>query len=253
MTWLTVITVVRDDPEGLASTLESIAANDRSGVELVVIDGSSDRAAAPGLVGNLGTVIWRRPEGIYPAMNGGLAAASGSYAYYLNAGDMLFDDGVLARLRQVLDADRPRWAFGPVEVIGQDGGRVITPAWDYAREHALSFSRGLFPPHQGTVARVDLLRSVGGFDPSYRIAADYALFLRMSQVAEPRVLDFVVARFFEGGASTQQWQRSFREFHQARQQILQPSGLAAWRERFHTAVHFVRVWAYREVILRARR
>jgi glycosyltransferase involved in cell wall biosynthesis len=253
MTWLSIITVVRDDPEGLAATLASVAANDRDGVEVLVVDGSADPSIAPGLVGDLGSVIWRQPQGIYPAMNDGLAAASGAYAYYLNAGDLLFDACVLARLRQVLDANRPEWAFGRVEVIGQDGSRVITPPWDYARERAVHFSRGLFPPHQGTVARVDLLRSAGGFDPSYRIAADYALFLRMSQACDPLVLDLVLARFTEGGASTQQWQRSFREFHRARCEILQPSGLPALRERFHTAVHFARVWAYREVILRARR
>jgi len=253
MTWLSIITVVRDDPDGLAASLASIAANDRTGVEVVVVDGSADRSQAPALVGNLGSVTWRTPQGIYPAMNDGLSLAGGEYAYFLNAGDVLHDPSVLARLREELTVHRPGWAFGQVEVVGEDGSHVVTPTWDYARERAACFSRGLFPPHQGTLARVELMRSLGGFDPSYRIAADYALFLKMSLASDPLLLDFVIASFTEGGASTQQWQRSFREFHRARRELLRPRGMLAVRERVNTAVHYARVWAYREVLLRARR
>ena len=38
--WLSIITVVKDDPEGFARTAESIAGQNLKGVEWVVIDGS---------------------------------------------------------------------------------------------------------------------------------------------------------------------------------------------------------------------
>jgi hypothetical protein len=40
--WLTVVTVVKDDPAGFAATVESLAAQDLSAVEYVVVDGSAD-------------------------------------------------------------------------------------------------------------------------------------------------------------------------------------------------------------------
>lgn len=251
--WLTVVTVVRDDETGLQATMESLREQDLEGVEVLVVDSSADRSAAPVLADGVARVMWVEPEGIYPAMNVGLENAVGDYVHYLNAGDTLHASEVLARLRALVASTAPVWLFGPVEIVGADGSRVITPPWDYDRERAVLFSRGLFPPHQGTVAQRSALSAIGGFDTTYRIAADYAAFLRLSLLADPAQTDVVIATFTEGGASTQHWQDSFREFHRARQEILRPSGVDALREHYETAAHFAKVFAYREVILRARR
>ncbi len=251
--WLTVVTVVRDDAAGLRATMESLRAQDREGVDVLVVDSSSDQGLAPEFASGVARTMWVEPEGIYPAMNVGLEHAVGDYVYYLNAGDTLHAPDVLASLRRLVLESAPEWLFGRVEIVGADGSRVITPMWDYASEKAEMFSRGLFPPHQGTVARRSLLQSVGGFDPTFRIAADYAAFLRLSLVADPLQSDLVMATFTEGGASTVHWKESFAEFHRARRTILRPRGLRAVREQLHSATHFARVFAYREVALRARR
>jgi len=252
--WLTIATVVKDDAEGFARTWASVASQALAGVEVVVVDSSSpaDRAAVTGTVEaglDPAAVIcqWREPAGIYPAMNQALNLASGEYVLYLNAGDELFDAGTLARLRGALVAERPEWAFGPVEIIETGGLRVITPPWDYSAEKRALFSRGHFPAHQGTVVRRDLLTRVGAFDISYRISADYACFLRLAQAADPLVLPFVLARFHEGGVSTTAWQESFREFHRARREILQPRGFSALREQWETLCHHALVYAHREL------
>ena len=97
------------------------------------------------------------------------------------------------------------------------------------------------------------LRELGGFDPQFVISADYALFLKLSLLSDPVIVDFPIAQFMTGGASTDQWRKSFAEFHTARCLILKPSGLDAVREKFWTQWHFSRVWIYRELIARARR
>ena len=138
--------------------------------------------------------------------------------------------------------------FGPVEIMGKDGKRTVTPAWSYYLERKNLFARGFFPQHQGTFARRDLLQKLGGFDTSFHIAADYAMFLRMSQVSDPLELDFVVADFHEGGLSSEHWQRSFHEFHRARVEVFRPTGLARLTEQWNYRTHFSRVWAYRSVV-----
>jgi GT2 family glycosyltransferase len=251
--WLTVVTVVKDDPKGLARTRASVRDQDLTGVEFLVIDSSGDRAAASDLAGPEARVEWVPPTGIYPAMNVGIDEAAGEYLLFLNAGDTLASASVLSQLREIVTESAPQWLFGRVAIDGTDGSRAVTPRWDYAAEKASMFSRGLFPPHQGTVVRRNLLRSIGGFDTSYRISADYAAFLRMSQAIDPLQIDLVIASFAEGGTSTQQWKASFMEFHRARRAIFQPEGLEVWQERYNTGVHFAKVFAYREVIRRARR
>ena len=190
-------------------------------------------------------------------MNAGLALAHGEFAYFANAGDVFYSSDVLARTREILVASGSHpssaaWAFGPVEILSQDGTRVITPHWDYASERATCFSSGHFPCHQGTLASTSALRSFGGFDRSYSIVADYAAFLRLSQISDPIELDFVIATFAEGGVSTTRWQESFRQFHAARTAILRPSGTVALRERWNTAIQYAKVFIVRTILRRGR-
>lgn len=250
MPWLSVVTVVKDDRDGFARSLASLREQELDGVEWIVIDGSSDIGAIPALLeqDSSPSAVYRHepPRGIYPAMNTALESASGDVIYFLNAGDTLVSPAVLARVREQLHASAV-WGFGPVEIEEASGSVVVTPPWDYRAEKRSGFSRGFFPPHQGTFARTSALRQIGGFDTSYRIAADYAAALHLSLLADPVELPFVIARFREGGTSTVRWQESFREFHRARREILRPSGIAALRERWETARRYALVYAHREV------
>lgn len=251
MIWLSVVTVVRDDPAGLWRSVESLRAQDLNSVEFVVVDSSADPERVQKVLGVLPqslrtTVLREPPRGIYPAMNSALGACTGSFAYFLNAGDRLHSPHVLESVQAAMPMGAV-WAHGPVEIVARDGAKVVTPDWDYERERRYAFSRGHFPPHQGTFASVDALRAAGGFDTRYRIAADYAMFLRLSLIADPVHLPFVIAEFQEGGASTLNWRQSFREFHHARHEILPMTRSQRVLEATVHAWRYALVYGHREV------
>lgn len=254
--WLTVATVVKDAPTAFAETMASLAQQDLDGVELVVVDGSADPDPIRAAMSSHAVIEQRyasaQPRGIYPAMNDALRLASGRHTYFLNAGDVFHGPDVLRQVADVVRWDDPPWAFGAVEIVGLDGSRVVTPRWDYAKEKSAGFSRGHFPPHQGTFVRTALLRDQGGFDPRFSIVADYASFLKLSRISDPRDLDLVVARFTEGGASTTGWLESVWQFHQARREILAPTGVAALREYGDTVKQALAMGLYRKVFSRIR-
>ena len=250
--WLTIVTPVRDDYQGLSRSLESIREQDREGVEVLVIDSSIDHEPVRAACEGLARVEAMEPEGVYPAMNVGLQRAGSTYLHFLTAGDVFHDNRVLARIREVCSAE-PVWMFGPVDIIDETGKHTTTPPWNYGREKARMFARGHFPQHQGTVVRRDVLLQVGGFPSNYRIAADYATFLRLSQLADPVLLDFVVADFHTGGLSSVAWRESFDEFHRARLEVLQPRGTARIVEMWDYATHLAKVGLYREMLEPLRR
>ncbi len=247
--WLSIVTVVKDDPPALARSLHSLSSQDLDDLEFIVIDSSEDNEHVPALLAQTDPPVdyhWTPPAGVYSAMNLGLEKARGRYIYFLNAGDELLPDA-LSKVRAIARQTDAGWLVGTVEVVATNGSSVITPVWDFAAEQRALFARGKFAPHQGTFASVSDLRSFGGFDPSFHIAADYAAFLQLSKLSTPVMIDFPIARFHEGGISTQRWKESFREFHRARRTILKPRGRAAIRELLSSGRHFLAVSLYRGV------
>jgi len=118
---------------------------------------------------------------------------------------------------------------------------VVSPKWDFVKEKSHYFSRGFFAPHQGTFASTSIVKSHGGFNINFDVAADYALFLQLTAASEPLMIDLVIGRFVEGGVSTKQWRKSFVEFHRARRQVFKLRGFDSLREYLDTATHFTRV------------
>jgi glycosyltransferase involved in cell wall biosynthesis len=250
--WLTVVTVVKDDPEGFAITASSLRRQDTRGVEWVVIDSSGHALTLTATVQQDSAPShryqWVPPQGVYPAMNTGLAAASGTYIHFLNAGDRFHDDEILTRLRDVVQEGDPLWLYGQAAFIGTDGKATLPAPFDYARERAHGFSHGRFPPHQATVVRTEALRSLGGFDTTYRIAADYKVMLALAKLGDPREVADVIADFEVGGLSSTRWSASVAEFHRARREVLNLAGTNNLRERAATARQWASLGVYHALL-----
>jgi putative colanic acid biosynthesis glycosyltransferase len=242
---LSVITVVKDDPAGLQNTLDSMSQQERvdpTQLQFVVIDGSSP--SLEDLVTDSGmtnvSYIWQKPQGIFNAMNYGISHAQGDYVLFLNAGDTLFDTRVLKQLIDFLQASSPIWAYGRVQFTSPSGQDLTEPEWSYTAERSRFFARGLFPSHQGTVMRLNLMNSLGGFDETYQITSDYHLMLKASKESQPDFIPFPIARFQQGGASTQNWRTAVVEFHRARTSVFNPRGFKRLQEWTDTAVGFAK-------------
>ena len=248
MPGLSIITVVKDEPEGLQRTLASIDAQGELDAEVVIIDGSESAVDNVTLSSLPWRIVRQSPRGIYPAMNAGLESARGEYVYFLNAGDTFSGSDTLPR---VLDGLRESpdsvWAFGTVEFYDASGHPLHEPTWSYESERGKLFARGVFPAHQGVVARTDALRHLGGFDESYIVAADYKLMLQLSTLATPLRWEWPIARFQQGGVSSQRWWIALREFHRARSEVFQPSGRYRVVEFVSTARHSARSLAARTI------
>src|SRR3989337_648973 len=97
-----VVTVVYNDALNLCKTITSVSQQDYPYVQFIVIDGGSTDDTLKVIRANEQITLWKseRDNGIYDAMNKGLAVATGDYVNFLNAGDTFYNPHVLTRVAE---------------------------------------------------------------------------------------------------------------------------------------------------------
>jgi glycosyltransferase involved in cell wall biosynthesis len=176
-------------------------------LEAIVVDEASE----DGTAGYLATLAGRpvsvlrnaEPGGVSRARNAGLAAARAPWVAFLDDDDLWAPD----RLRAQLDAlDRRReagWACSASVVV--DAALRIVGAQHPPREGSLpgSILRYNAVPGgaSGVLARTELVRELGGFDPQLRILADWDLWIRLALRSPLATVDRPLVAYVLHGAN----------------------------------------------------
>lgn len=196
---LSIITVVRNDPEGLRRTLESVKRIKGGATEYLVIDGASTDNT-PDVAGAYGDIVDRfvsEPDyGIYDAMNKGIALATGEYLLFLNAGDELLinPEELLAGIE-----GKPVILYGKAKMLHPDGS--LSYIKGKRLKSRFRFLKGMPLCHQAVLYRRE---TIIPFDISFKIMADrvmtYQLLSRFG-LQRSRFIDRVMVNYYEGGFS----------------------------------------------------
>jgi len=92
------ITVVFNDKENLEKTISAIKNQKYTNTEIVVIDGGSTDGTLDIIEKYKDVITYsvsEKDKGIYDAMNKGLKAAAGDYVWFMNSGDVPYNDDTL--------------------------------------------------------------------------------------------------------------------------------------------------------------
>lgn len=106
---LSIITINYNNAKGLEKTIKSVVAQTKKCYEYIIIDGgSSDKSIEIIKQNECSQIIWisEKDNGIYNAMNKGVAMARGEYCLFLNSGDEFYDNNVLSNLYELLKSGR---------------------------------------------------------------------------------------------------------------------------------------------------
>ncbi len=195
---VSIITVVRNDPLGLARSIASVRGQSHQQFEFIVIDGASHDGTVDVIRKNEDIVdYWesRADNGIYDAMNKGLRHATSQLVLFLNAGDEFLDGESLATAvrgaEQSPEADILRF-----RAVREDS----RPAGSFGRHSAILFES--VGNHQATLIRTDVHKRFP-FDTRYRIKADRDVQLRMYLAGcHVESIPKFITRFESGGISS---------------------------------------------------
>lgn len=173
---LDIITVTKDDLEGIAATIASTRKlRNCPGVRQIIIDGSGAelQGKIKGLLAGEESLQyhWQQPGGIAQAFNHGVGSARGSWVWFLNGGDQAHPDLEGRFLLQVLEMSQALIIIG--DIIYQPSGRryrhpPLTALWPPL----------YWVPHPSTLMKRELFERYGLFDPDFKIAMDGELWVR---------------------------------------------------------------------------
>lgn len=200
-----VITVVRNDTPGLLRTRHSLESQTCEDWEHVVIDGASNDGTAEVVLGldRSKSVVRSEPDGgIYDAMDGGLALASGRVVVFMNAGDSFAGAGTLALVKAHHDQRSWLWAYGQQRYT-RDGEPFAVS--DHAPFDMRGLTRGRkWLPHQAVYMELEFARELGRFAAKIGTAADQEMMVRAARRVPPELIFGYLADFEVGGAHDQE-------------------------------------------------
>lgn len=214
---LTVVTVAYNAAPHIQQTILSVAEQAAPNIEYVVIDGGSQDGTVDILrrmSAHIGHWVSEPDDGIYDAMNKGIALAHGDWILFLNADDYFSGPDAVHKLLCNAD-DSVSIVAGGTLIKYADGERNFRPHPHFGLKLQLPFM------HPSTMVRRSVLDACGGFDKRYRIAADCDLFLRLIGSGHKfRCIPDVVSVMRDGGASRRGFVRARLEYMQAYHRVM---------------------------------
>ncbi len=240
---LDMITITKDDLDGVAVTIESTDKFNRlPGFGHIVVDGSSEntRKQVAQLAGDRPNMeyFWQAPTGISAAFNAGLHRSQAEWIWFLNGGDTVHPRISPELLFPLLENSTADAMIFQIEFVNT--GKIPPhppiwmrwpPVWSWI-------------PHPAAIVRRNLLTRFGAFDESYRIAMDYEFWFR--GLANDVVVDTIsipLSRFTMDGLSATQWPLTCAEATRAIKANLWPM-LKIWLRNgasiFSALLHFYR-------------
>lgn len=220
---LSVILVCKNPGPRLQAALASVWAQLHIHPEIIVIDGGSTDGSREWLTAQrarLTTLVSEPDAGLYPAMNQGIALATGAWILFLGADDRLVGDMVLSEALNWMNKTEAGVAAGEV---AYDDGRIYK-----LRSNVNPCARN-FVHHQGTFYRRSLFAENDAFDTSLAVMADYEFNVRLwKNRVRFKPIPLRIAACGTGGLSDAGRWRGYREEIAVRHRYFSFSRCLVW-------------------------
>ena len=202
---VSVVTVTYNAAATVAEAVKSVVSQKGDfTLDYHIVDGAStdDTLACIELHRDRITQVTSAPDqGLYDAMNRGVARAKGDIIGILNADDRFADDHVIADALEAFEDTGADAIYADLDYVDEADGRTVTRRWKSG--HPGDWRKGWMPPHPTLFVKRELYEEAGLFNLQLKSAADYELMLRFFHFrgAELAYLPRVTVQMRTGGQS----------------------------------------------------
>ena len=210
-----IITITFNAESEIDPTLKSVIAQTYTNYEYLLIDGGSkdrtvEKAKASGI--KFAHIVSERDNGLYDAMNKGIALATGDYLCFLNAGDSFHAPDTLQTIVDTIKDEKelPHVLYGETAEVN-DAREFVRMRRLKAPENLNwhSFKDGMLVCHQAFYARRDIAPM---YDLKYRLSSDVDWCIKVMKKSTRLVkVDATVIDYLQDGLSIKNHRASLIE------------------------------------------
>ena len=210
-----IITITFNAADVIEPTLKSVKEQTYKNYEYLLIDGGSNdgtvaKAKASGI--EFSHIVSERDNGLYDAMNKGIALATGDYLCFLNAGDAFHSPDTLQTIVDAIVGEKelPHVLYG--ETAEVDEARNFVRMRRLKAPKVLtwrSFRNGMLVCHQAFYARRDI---VPMYNLEYRLSSDVDWCIKVMKASSKLVnVNAIVVDYLQNGLSLRHHRASLIE------------------------------------------
>ena len=176
---ISIITVCYNSAKTIEKTFQSIQKQTYKNIEYIVIDGNSTDNTLD-IISKYNNIITKniseRDNGLYDAMNKGIALAKGDLVGVLNSDDIFHDDRVLENIIKLHKNNYSDAYIGDVVQFNETG--KIIRKYSGKNWNPEKLKIGFMPPHPSIFIRRELFEKYGCYQLDFVSCADYELIIR---------------------------------------------------------------------------
>ena len=205
---ISIITATFNSENSLKATLNSLFNQDYNNIESIIIDGNSTDSTL-GIVERFHNksknikLISEPDDGIYDALNKGLAIATGDLIGFVHSDDLLASSEVISELVSEIQNENLDGVYGDLQYVDKENTNKIIRFWKSCEFKPNLLREGWMPPHPTLFLKKEVYEKYGLFDLSFNISADYDFMLRVLNDSELKFgyLPKVITKMRVGGTS----------------------------------------------------
>lgn len=178
---ISIITATYNSAATLKDTLTCVRGQDHPDIEHIIVDGRSidGTLAVVAEFPHVAKALSEKDNGLYDAMNKGIALASGEVIGILNSDDVYIEPTVLSAVAAAFEDPSVMTVYADLQYVQPHDLNKVVRTWRTGTFSKSSFYYGWMPPHPTFFVRKKVYDQVGVFNTDLRSAADYEIMLRI--------------------------------------------------------------------------
>lgn len=178
---VSIITATYNSDATLIDTLLSIEKQSYQDIEYIIVDGASTDNTIL-IINNNSTrvskLVSEADKGMYDALNKGISMATGDIIGFLHSDDLFAYPDAISEVVETFRENECDAVYGDLEYVSKHDVSHVIRHWRSGSYSKRKVKFGWMPPHPTFYMKRDLYSSLGLFDLSFKISADYDSLVR---------------------------------------------------------------------------